>query len=484
MPKQIDTRIPLPLYTGGYLGDSAVLSSYMCVNLYPERIIGEPENQVALIGAPGFSLAKANVSSGKYRVNGSAVHEDLAYFVIDNQLVSVNTSLTVSVKTPTLNTSDGSVSMSSNGVVGGQLTILDGTDGWVWDGSTLSQITDVDFPASPTRTTFIDGYTVVLEADSDFFYLSDFYDSTAYSSTQKARAERNPDGLVQCTAYKRQLWLLGENTTEVWYNSGNVVPFDPVPNIFIQYGIHAADSLVNFDEGGLVWMAQDTNGETTMLHVTDYTPKEIISPQIHEQWRSYTDKAQAYAFGYRLNGHLFYQITFPISEKTWVCDLSTNYAWHELREGQNKRHPAAVYLYFNNSHYFGDYRNGNLYEMSPSTYTFNTDEIIREFTTYHISNTGEKIRHLGLELEMETGVGLLSGQGITPKIWMQYSDNGGRTFGNKRYINFGIAGDYHIRAPRWPLLGSSRNRVYKIGMSDPVKIRINRALLDTRITKN
>ena len=92
--------------------------------------------------------------------------------------------------------------------------------------------------ANPTKNAFIDGYTCTVFEDTDYFMLSDAYDSTAYTTLYKARGERDPDKLKNCAANNRQLWLFGETTTEIWYNSGNPMPFDPLPNGFIETGIH------------------------------------------------------------------------------------------------------------------------------------------------------------------------------------------------------------------------------------------------------
>lgn len=472
-PRDTD-RVPLPLYSGGYSGDSSPLSSYSLLNMYPQKILGEQDNDVALIGTSGLRYL-TNLASGQHRSGGAIEHEGAAYFIVGTNVMSYDTTGTATNR-GSINTSGGYVGVSSNGVTGGQLTIVDGADGWVWDGATLSQIVDAQFPSSPTDTCFIDGYTVVLDEDSDTFYLSDFYDSTAYSTVFTARAERNPDGLLRCCAYSRQLWLLGRNTTEVWYNSGNTFPFDPVPNMFLQYGIAAAGSLAVHDEKGLMWISRDTKSNLMPVHVTSSGSREIGPPQLLEKWRDYQTVEDAIAVSYQEGANTFYEVTFPTVQKTWVCNITNNYSWFEKQYTQDKRSLIQNHVFFNNKNLVGDYRNGNLYEIDHETYTDNGNYIARELTLYHISSTREQVRHVYLELEMETGVGLVSGQGSDPLIWMQFSDDLGRTFGNKRYLHLGEGGNYTIEI-KWPMLGKSKNRVYRIGISDPVKIRINRAIL-------
>lgn len=69
---------------------------------------------------------------------------------------------------------------------------------------------------------------------------------------------------------------------------------------------------------------------------------------------------------------------------------------------------------------------------------------------------------------MESGTGLAYGQGVEPYVWLQKSDDGGRTFGNERWATLGRQGVYRTRV-RWNRLGAARNRVFRISMSDPVR---------------
>ena len=51
---------------------------------------------------------------------------------------------------------------------------------------------------------------------------------------------------------------------------------------------------------------------------------------------------------------------------------------------------------------------------------------------------------------------------------LRYSDDGGHTWSNELWRSIGKIGNYDARA-RWNRLGASRNRVYELSMSDPVK---------------
>ena len=71
----------------------------------------------------------------------------------------------------------------------------------------------------------------------------------------------------------------------------------------------------------------------------------------------------------------------------------------------------------------------------------------------------------------------LEGQGSNPVINMEFSDDGGHTFSNARGVLYGTQGSYE-KVARWPWLGNARNRVYRFTMSDPIKWRLSRMILD------
>jgi len=76
-----------------------------------------------------------------------------------------------------------------------------------------------------------------------------------------------------------------------------------------------------------------------------------------------------------------------------------------------------------------------------------------------------------LYLDMETGVGLQTGQGSNPMIMLQSSKDNGRTWSAERWTSLGAVGTYLTRV-LWRRFGSARDYVFKIRMSDPVKFVI------------
>jgi hypothetical protein len=114
--------------------------------------------------------------------------------------------------------------------------------------------------------------------------------------------------------------------------------------------------------------------------------------------------------------------------------------------------------------------------MSLDLYSDNGDSIIREIITGHVTYNNKLLRHPYFEIDMEKGVGLEGEE--APEIRLSFSNDGGHTWSKLVYsMTPGAIGEYKQRAIK-RRLGSSRDRVYKISMSDPVKCVITNAFLE------
>jgi len=85
-----------------------------------------------------------------------------------------------------------------------------------------------------------------------------------------------------------------------------------------------------------------------------------------------------------------------------------------------------------------------------------------------ISTENQWLFHHQFVLDLETGVGATTGQGRDPTIILEWSNNSGHTWSHEHRLSAGRQGVYRWRAI-WRRLGRSRNRVYRVTVSDPVK---------------
>ena len=86
----------------------------------------------------------------------------------------------------------------------------------------------------------------------------------------------------------------------------------------------------------------------------------------------------------------------------------------------------------------------------------------------HLADENQRIFYSKFQLDLEAGVGTVTGQGVEPVVLMRYSDDGGFTWSSWRQLSVGALGVYRWRCIAWRL-GMARDRVFMIRQTDPVK---------------
>jgi len=450
----------------GYEGRSKSIDTRRFINLYPELNSQSSKGVASLVATPGLNLF-ASVAGA---IRGAEQMGSLSYFVSAGTLYELNSAGSTTSR-GTLNTTSGRVSMSNNGT---QLMIVDGTNGYIYTPSTttFAQIGDADFPNGCQFVDFLDGFFIVENADTNQFNISAAYDGTSWDALDFASAEGNPDSILRCFVDHKELWLFGEYSTEVWYNSGGA-DFPFAYRTYMEHGCAAPNSVSKADNS-VFWLAESERGEKMVVKATGYQPQRISNHSVEFAIDSYSVISDAWGFSYSEEGHSFYVLTFPTAGKTWVYDSSTN-LWHERSSKVNQadtRWVPNAYFYAWGKHLVGDYQSGSIYSLSHAAYTDNGVTIQRDFYTNHISNDEERIFIDSIEAVMSRGIGTDTGQGVNPQIMMRHSNDGGYTYGNEKWRDVGKIGKYKTRA-KWNRLGMARDHVFHFRMTDPVEWIIN-----------
>ena len=124
-----------------------------------------------------------------------------------------------------------------------------------------------------------------------------------------------------------------------------------------------------------------------------------------------TDLSQCFGYTYNDEGHIFYVLTNPVDDWTFVYDISTQ-MWHErstsnLADNNTHRHLGNCYVRFDNKHLVGDVNTGTLYEMSSKFYTDAGLPITSEQVTQRLFDDDqlEDVFIGELQIDIEAGVG-------------------------------------------------------------------------------
>ncbi len=465
----------IPIVGGAYTGRSSNLNSQVCQNLYLVLDKEEGKKQKALYGTPGLTRI-CKPANGEVR--GLFNVADYAYAVVGNTAYKVNLDGTFTAQTGTLLTNSGKVWIEWNG---SQLMIVDGTYGYLLSGGTVAQITDADFP-TPSGLAYQDGYFIIPGKNSDQFNICALYDGTDWDALDYATAESDPDDLAATVSCRRELWLLGAKSYEVWANTGNAdMPFERILGTNNQIGCIAGGSAAQ-GSGIIAWL--DSN-RSFRASKGGYEAEKISTEQIDYQIGKYNVVSDAISFFYVQEGHIFYQTTFPSERKTWVFDCTTGY-WHTRASGNtDDRSRANCCAMVSGVPIVGDYANGKIYKYDLNKYS-DDGEIIRAVRRAQtLSKEHKNAFHNFLEIEFEGGVGLTVndpdiGSGTDPQAILRWSDDGGHTWSNEHWRSLGKIGEYGKRTV-WHGLGVSRERIYEVSISDPVKRVILGAQLEAEL---
>ena len=352
------------------------------------------------------------------------------------------------------------------------------------------------FTVSPSQTvsstamTAVDGAftaaSYVSEVDGFFIYGNPGtiqWGSSSYGSPVSPNVppsigykDGSSDNLMSMIAVNRELFLMGERTSEVWIDNGAFpFPFSRLPGVSTQHGCVAPYSVSRLGES-FAWLARDTRGQNYVYQMNGYVPQRISTFAVEYAVSTYAVISDARAYTYQQGGHEFYVLTFPSADVTWVYDIVTG-LWHKraYRDANNVLHRdrgncGAVFS--NNTIVIGDWDNGNLYALDQSVYTdAGGVPLYRLRRSPHMTQNLNRVRYYSLQIQFEPGTGISSGQGSNPQAMMQWSDDGGFTWSPESWTEIGAMGAYRIRAI-WRRLGIARDRVFQVVVTDPVKCAI------------
>ena len=452
-------RVSLPIVGPTYTNRSLPVNSQITRNFYIEvnQEGGEP---VALMPFPGLkSFATIGTSSETDR--GIGEYNGGLYKVSGNTLYSVNS---FGIET-SLGTIPGTeqCDLVSDGV---SLVITYGTGKPItWNGSVLTTGTDVDLPNASTSAYI--NRRIVYDGTGASIAFADLDAALDVNSFNVTTVSSSPDAVLAVIEHDLQILVFTAKTITPYYNSGaGNPPFDVIQNAVRNVGLKAIHSLAS-NKDFVYFLGADL----MVYRYAGLQAQAIGNPAIGQAIEGYTAPESAVGFTFTFHSQNFYYLSFP-GEESWLFNESSG--WTNLANGVlGDSHLMNSYVNIYGKHLVGDRTSGNIYELDEDTYTDKSLVIQRQRDTVQLSGKtfgqpGAEVFMESLELILETGTSLITGQGSDAEIMMQYSDDGGRSFSAERRMNVGRLGEYQTKL-EWFELGSFYNRMFRFKMSDPIK---------------
>jgi len=433
------------------------------------------------------------------------------FAVFSNNLYEIYSDGKYEAKGASLGISPNDVSMADDGK---SLVIVNGFEYYVFDlDLETSQVVDTFATAGfryPSKVVAINGRIVIINNDRDEnpgnpgdvandnkFYWSDILNAAVIDPLSFASAETSFDPIIGMVANEDDLWLFGPNSYEVWRVDGNLdLPFSFVGGTGSQIGCGAPKSITTIGNQ-VFWVGSSTAGDGIVYMSQGYSAQRISNHAVEYQLAKMVDTSDCVGFTYQQEGHVFYIMNFIQGNKTFVYDLTTG-LFHErsTREidtnNQNVWAPRFATYAFGNV-IVGDSLTARLFTLDLDRYLeYDGRPLVREFVSPIYHEDYREVIYKEFQIDFESGqgiqfglpnTGIQQGQGTDPQVMLQYSNNAGRTWSSERWTSMGKIGEYQAKA-RWRMLGRSAKRVFRIMISDPVKVCILGARIITEVTKN
>lgn len=378
-------------------------------------------------------------------------------------------------------------------------TIIPSTDGAFEGGNTVD---------------IVDNYFVYNKPDSQQWASTNLL-SPITNPLSFASKDGSPDTLVSLIVDHREVYLLGEQSSEVWVDVGAIpFPFQRIPGTSTQHGIAAKFSMSRLGNS-FAYVSRNNRGQAQIMQMNGYIPQRISTHAV-EVTLTNENISDAYAWTYQLEGHEVYVVTFPSIELTWAYDATTQ-MWHKWlytnASSRFERHRGSCCALFQGKVLVGDHSNGKIYELDRQTYTDDGQMIRRIRRAPHLVTDFQRQYFDELQIQFQPGVGL-SGLsynynaanrisfgntvylgnpylikyneslqidatetdiiadtkfdvGANPQAMLRWSNDGGSTWSNEYWVSIGKQGRYNNRAI-WRRLGTARDRIFEVSVSDPI----------------
>lgn len=456
-----------------YQDRSRPLATQETRNFYPE-LVEAGKDKFVTKSFPGQKLF-GSTTDGVDR--GSHQMKEIAYRVVNTTLFEVSN---IGV-----HTNRGAIPGTSRAIMAD-----DGVNLFIVADGVVSQYSTATNLVTTVTDSSIVGAQSVAFINNQFAYtfpnltvFSNVGDGSAASSLNAVGAESNPDELVRDYAFDQTLYRFGKRSCENWYNSGvGTPPFARLDGQIMNIGLAAIHSPANTPDF-VYFLGSDAN----VYRARGGQEYNMSTPALAGEIKSYTTISDAFGHVFTLDNHQIYTLTFPSANKTWclIEDLGTS-GWFELSEGlTDGRYNAGSICEAYGKTLIGDRSNGKMYELDFDTYDQAGEAWMRRRVIASIDGTilgqrGARVEMSRFELILETGVGLIAGQGDDPQVMIEASYDGGKSWSTGTWMKIGRLGQTNIRAEWWNMK-SFYDMIIRITTTDPVPYNIYSGAIDLRL---
>jgi hypothetical protein len=402
---------------------------------YPVNYIPVPKDtgisKGSLRAAPGLTqfATGSGVDRGSINWNGQN------YRVSGTSLIRVNENGTMATIGAISGT--GPVSMDYGPTY---LMIVGDHKAWLYDGATLTQITDVDL-GLPIDGFWVDGYFMF--TDGAYLLVTELNNPFSIDPLKYGSSEADPDRIVGNLKLRNEVYALNRYTTEVFNNVGGTgFPFLRVASGMIAKGCVGTHAKALFAET-FAWVGSGRNEPCSVYLANGGAAQKIATREVETRLAAYTEAQLATCEVEARADKLHQHLMIHLPNETMVYDLAASVAagesvWFFLSTGITG--PAAYrarhFTWCYGKWLCGDTVDARIGYMDESVITQYGEIAGGRFDTMFLYNEGRGAIVWSLELVGTTG---RAPSLETPTVFHSYTVDG-LNWSQERQVSMGTTG--------------------------------------------
>lgn len=470
MPDPVD--IPWPLSSAP--GANPQLSAGRLINCAAEPIdlVGGPK--VAWMREPGVSRFTDLAIAG---FRGGILVGSLVYLCVGTNVVTVDSSGTVTVLTGTLPGSDRVTFARDNETTPAIQAVSPANGAFAISLSTSPQVQTFNgggvLPA-PNWVASQDGYFFWGIGDNRVFASLTPNTTTINALTFITAQSRSTGNLLRGVPYQGLMWFFASQFCEVWQNTAQPTPTFPYSRYaVIDVGLFGRNAIAGWEDGfgQLIWVGNDFG----VYRVGGTAPQKISPPDLDRLIAAQAGNPDGVAASCFVHeGKKKWALTGPAW--TWVFNLNTE-RWHErasLNGGLFENQPwrAVGSLFAFGKWLVGDKLSTQLGFIDPTTQQEYGQPLRMRMESGPVNKFPARVPIARADFNFVTGVGISAGTTQTaqnPQASIACSRNGGVNWDNPRLRLLGAQGHSRQRvyATRFGLSTNHGPR-FRLDISDEV----------------
>lgn len=396
-----------------------------------------------LVDYAGFQFIEEITANPNAKGRGAHVSTvfDSMYVVAGNVVVRYDHNLVPSF-IGVLTTASGPVYIAENNA--GQIAFSDMVNIYIYDQNTFTfSIATIDFV--PGFLSFQNTY-FICATNTSTWRLSEQNNGLSWPSDAEfeGQLQTKPDttqAIVPMPGRGNMAFVFGNTVGEQWTFTGQALfPYSRNSSFNLDYGCINPESIA-YQGNYIVWVGISEEAGPVIMYTTGGDIKEVSTDGIDYLLSTLTAPEDCSGFIIKLDGHLFYQVTFKTDNITLALDLG-NETFFTITDENMNYHPARKIVYFNNTYYFVSYNDSNLYEFGT------------KYTSYNYENSQEEIPRVRIcspirlpnqrpMIFKSLGFTIEQGQPNPPvypdvyqmQVFLAVSRDGGESYGNNVAMN-------------------------------------------------